>query len=122
MGVPDFALASSETTFAPGEGLAGQVWATGAPSWVRDLTDDPSLPLAKLAAEAGFRSAIAFPILQGGAVAGVMEFLNPDMREPNEDLLNLMSAIGSQVGQFMGRKDVEQAVATVMLGPRRSSL
>jgi diguanylate cyclase (GGDEF)-like protein/PAS domain S-box-containing protein len=110
MGVPDFALTSSETTFAPGEGLAGQVWATGAPVWIRDLTDDPSLPRAKSAAEAGFGSAIAFPILQGGAVAGVMEFLNSVMREPNQDLLNLMAAIGSQVGQFMGRKDVEQAV------------
>src|SRR6266508_2772323 len=39
-----------------------------------------------------------------------MEFLSTGISPPNEDLLNLMAAIGSQIGQFMGRKDIEQAV------------
>jgi diguanylate cyclase (GGDEF)-like protein/PAS domain S-box-containing protein len=107
---PEFALATSEMAFVPGEGLSGRVWASGAPVWVADVTEDPDFPRAQLAKNAGFHSAIAFPILQGGAVAGVMEFLGEDIGEPNEDLLNLMASIGSQIGQFMGRKDVEQAV------------
>src|SRR5207247_5179882 len=88
----------------------GRVWATGAPAWVADLTDDSNFPRAQLALEAGFRAAVAFPILQGGGVTGVMEFLSTGIRDPNEDLLNLMAAIGSQIGQFIGRKDIEQAV------------
>ncbi|HEY3211005.1 MAG TPA: EAL domain-containing protein [Actinomycetota bacterium] len=110
LGVPEFAIASSEMTFLPGEGLAGRVWATGAPAWIADVTQDPAFPRAQLAAEAGVRAAVAFPILQGGGVAGVMEFLSTGISHPNEDILNLMAAIGSQIGQFMGRKDVEQAV------------
>jgi diguanylate cyclase (GGDEF)-like protein/PAS domain S-box-containing protein len=108
--LPEFALATSEMTFGPGEGLSGRVWATGEPVWVAEVTDDPHFPRAQLAKNAGFHSAIGFPILQGEAVAGVMEFLGEDIGEPNADLLNLMAAIGSQIGQFMGRKDIEQAV------------
>ncbi|HEV8421212.1 MAG TPA: EAL domain-containing protein [Actinomycetota bacterium] len=108
--VPEFALASSDMTFRRGEGLAGRVWSSGAPAWIPDVTDDPNFPRAQLAKNYGFHTAVAFPILQGGAVAGVMEFLSEDIREPNEDLMNLMTAIGLQIGQFMGRKDVEQAV------------
>jgi diguanylate cyclase (GGDEF)-like protein/PAS domain S-box-containing protein len=108
--IPEFALATSEMTFGPGEGLSGRVWATAGPVWAADVTDDPDFPRAQLAKSAGFHSAIGFPILQGGAVASVMEFLGEDIGEPNEDLLNLMAAIGSQIGQFMGRKDIEQAV------------
>jgi diguanylate cyclase (GGDEF)-like protein/PAS domain S-box-containing protein len=36
--------------------------------------------------------------------------LSAAVTEPNQDLLNLMDAIGSQIGQFIGRKEVEQAV------------
>jgi diguanylate cyclase (GGDEF)-like protein/PAS domain S-box-containing protein len=110
LGVPEFALASSEATFPPGEGLSGLVWTTGAPAWITDLSRDTSASRRQLAAQAGFRSAMAFPILQGGAVVGVIEFFSQDVREPNEELQNLMAAIGSQIGQFIGRKEVEQAV------------
>lgn len=108
--LPELAIAASEMTFLPGESLSGQVWATGAPAWIADVTGDPDFPRAQLAKNCGLHSAIAFPILQAGAVAGVMEFLSEDIGEPNEDLMSLMAAIGSQIGQFMGRKDVEQAV------------
>ncbi len=71
LGVPDFAIASSEMTFLPGEGLSGRVWATCAPAWVADVTQDSDFPRGQLAFDAGFRAAVAFPIMQGGGVAGV---------------------------------------------------
>ena len=108
--VTAFALASSEMTFAPGHGLAGRVWADGEPAWIADVTRDINYPRAALAEEAGFHAALAFPILQAGVVAGVVEFVSREIREPNEDVLNLMAAVGSQIGQFMGRKEIEQAV------------
>jgi diguanylate cyclase (GGDEF)-like protein/PAS domain S-box-containing protein len=106
----EFALASSEMTFRPGEGLSGRVWSTGGPAWIPDVTADPDFPRAQLAKNCGFHAAVAFPIVQAGTVVGVMEFISEDIHEPNEDLMKLMAAVGSQIGQFIGRKDVEQAV------------
>ncbi len=108
--LPEFALATSEMTFQPGEGLSGRVWSTGIPAWIQDVTADPNFPRDQLAKNCGFHAAVAFPIFHAGVVTGVMEFLGEDIPEPNEDLLNLMAAIGLQIGQFIGREDIEQAI------------
>jgi PAS domain S-box-containing protein len=50
------------------------------------------------------RGAIAFPILLGGETLGVMEFFSRTVRQPDEEQLATLSAIGSQVGQFVERK------------------
>jgi PAS domain S-box-containing protein len=36
-----------------------------------------------------------------------MEFFSRDVREPDEDLLNMMASLGSQIGQFIERKRSE---------------
>jgi hypothetical protein len=44
----------------------------------------------------------------GGEVLGVIEFFSREMRPPGPDLFNMMSAIDSQVGQFIERKDAKR--------------
>jgi diguanylate cyclase (GGDEF)-like protein/PAS domain S-box-containing protein len=110
LAAPEFAMASSDMAVRFGEGLSGRVLGTGSPAWIKDVARNSSYPRAELALKAGLRAAVAFPIPQGGGVGGVMEFLSSNIGQPDKDLLNLMAAIGSQVGQFMGRKEVEQAV------------
>jgi signal transduction histidine kinase len=58
----------------------------------------------------GLHAASAFPILLAGEVLGVIEFFSREMRPPDPDLLNMMSAIDSQVGQFIERKRAEEAL------------
>jgi PAS domain-containing protein len=41
---------------------------------------------------------------------GVMEFFSHEIAEPDEDLLKMMATIGSQIGQFMERKQAEEAL------------
>ena len=45
----------------------------------------------------------------GGEVLGVLEFFSLDVRPPDAQLIDLMAAIGSQIGQFIERRRAEDA-------------
>lgn len=102
--------ANQQTTFAPGVGLPGRVWMTHQPLWIADLSQDTNFPRAIAAVEAGLQTAFGFPILLGHQVLGVIECFSDRVQDPDEDLLNMMAAIGSQIGQFMERKRAEAAL------------
>ena len=64
----------------------------------------------KVAASEGLHTALAFPVLLGGTVLGVFEFLSRDAREPDPDTLDMMASLGSQIGQFARRTRAEAAM------------
>ena len=105
---PGFAAATRELKLRRGLGLPGRVWETGQPAWVADIAKDGNLPRAEVAFEEGFRSAFAFPIRTSGKFTGVIEFVTKERRELDAELLAMFDAIGSQVGQFIERRQAEQ--------------
>ncbi len=108
--VAEFTQMCHDTTFAPGEGLPGRVWQTGAPLWIDDVTQNPNFPRKQVAAKMGLRGAFAFPFVGANEVLGVMEFFNREIREPDRELLAMMSSVGSQIGQFIERRRAEEMV------------
>ncbi len=109
--VPEFEAISRTTAFAPGFGLPGRVWTSGQPAWIADVTKDKNFPRAKWAAKDGLHGAFGFPIRLGSEVLGAIEFFNREIRqEPDEELLLMFAAVGSQVGQFMERRRAEEAL------------
>ncbi|MBD2181701.1 adenylate/guanylate cyclase domain-containing protein [Aerosakkonema funiforme] len=102
---------TKQTTFAPGVGLPGRIWATLSPQWIADIVDDADCPLNQLASQTGLQAAFGFPIKSDWEVLGVMVFFNREKEEVDEDLLQTMVAIGSQLGQFIKRKRAETALA-----------
>jgi PAS domain S-box-containing protein len=109
--VADFEAVDRRTTFAPGVGLPGRVWASGEPAWVVDVVHDPNFPRAPEAARTGLHGALAFPILLQSEVLGVVELFAREPREPDEELLRTLASIGSgQMGQFLERKRVQEEV------------
>lgn len=105
-----FKTASRQFTFAPGKGLPGRVWQEGEPAWIADVADDVNFPRFAVAAKAGLHGGCAFPIRLRSEILGVVEFLSRSIREPDPDLLAMMVTIGSQIGQFIERKRVEEAL------------
>jgi len=105
-----FIEASRQTELAPGVGLAGRVWQNGQPAWIPDVMTDPRFARAEIAAKIGLRGAVAFPILLENHTLGVMQFFSRGIPEVDEDLLKILSAIGSQIGQFTERKRAEEAL------------
>jgi PAS domain S-box-containing protein len=108
--VSEFCALTRSNTFDRGIGLPGRVWQEIAPLWIEDLAVDPNFPRAPIATKEGLRSAFGFPILLADEVLGVLEFFSPEIRQPDTKLLNLLSAIGSQIGQFIERTEAEAAL------------
>jgi signal transduction histidine kinase/DNA-binding response OmpR family regulator len=105
---PNFEAASRQTPFPSGVGLPGRVWAGGKPAWIPDVTQDSNFPRAPVADKEGLHAAFALPILLGPEVLGVMEFFSREIREPDEELLGMLTTIGSQIGQFSERRRAEE--------------
>jgi PAS domain S-box-containing protein len=105
---PEFEAISRNTPFTKEVGLPGRVWATGKPAWIHDVVDDGNFPRAAIARKEGLHAAFGLPILVGGSVVGVMEFFSHEIREPDEELLGMLTRLGAQIGQFMNRKRAEE--------------
>ncbi len=105
----EFLATTQGMTLSKGEGLPGQVWESGASLWVADAIKDLSHPRALMARQEGLHAGMAFPIKLGDVIHGVMEFYSWEIQEPDEDLLHQLHSVGSQIGQFMERKQIEGA-------------
>ncbi|MGH3016737.1 MAG: PAS domain S-box protein, partial [Gaiellaceae bacterium] len=106
----EFEALTDALALAPGEGLPGRVVASGQPAWIVDAPADANFPRAEVARRGGLRAGFGFPLRSPRGVLGVMEFFSRDLREPDQRLLATMSALGSQVGQFVARRHAEEAV------------
>ncbi len=96
--------------FPPGVGLAGRVWQSREPMWIADVSNDERLLRKDLARRAGLHGAFLFPTFAAGTVTGVFAFWSQAIRQPDPRTMEAVAAIGSQVGQFMCRKDAEQVL------------
>src|SRR5512132_1130542 len=102
-GPEPFERMSRSTSLAAGEGLPGRVWASGEPAWIVDLLADANLPRGQVAARAGLRTAFCFPIRGATEVLGAVEFFARERREPDDNLLETMTSLGSRIGQCVER-------------------
>ncbi len=107
-GLEEFKTLTSMTTFAPGIGLPGRVWASGEPAWILDVVRDDNFPRAAIARREEVHGAFGFPIRQGEKVLGVLEFFSHEVRHPDEALLLMMEDVGLKIGQFVERTQLEE--------------
>jgi PAS domain S-box-containing protein len=106
--------------FKPGIGLPGRVWSSGKPLWVRDVVEDANFPRATVAAADNLHGALCFPLKLGDEVVSIIECFSREFRQPDEDFLQMLDAIGSQIGQFIERKRAEAAQARLAGGVESS--
>jgi len=104
----EFVADSSQLTFVRGVGLPGRIWASGEPAWLEDVAADLNFPRALIAANSGIQSAFGFPVKLGSEVLGVIEFFTSHRQTPDNALLEMMNTVGSQIGQFIERKRIEE--------------
>ena len=103
-------LEATQTMKQPREsgGLLRRAWLGGEPVWARDVDSDTSFRRAPAALKAGLHSAFGFPFKAGDEVLGVMEFFSGAIQRPDSDLLDCMSYLGSQIGQFVLRAAAQE--------------
>jgi PAS domain S-box-containing protein len=108
--VLEFERESREVTFVRGLGLPGRVWSSLEPEYIPDVVPDENFPRGPVARREGIHAAFGFPILLGREALGVIEFFSRKIRQPDQDLLNMLATTGSQIGQFIERKRAEREV------------
>src|SRR5262245_9959511 len=96
--------------YAKGVGLPGTIWADQKSAWVSDIRSDGNTARHQAAVESGLRSVFGFPIMLRGEVLAVLEFFSHEVRDKDTDLLKMVQAIGSEVGQFVERVRAEEAL------------
>ena len=99
---------SRKLTVQPGVGLPGRVWQQHAAAWTADLSHEPGVVRRQAAERAGLRSAMAFPIQSSNEFLGVIEIFGDQALPEDPDLLNMLAAIGSEIGQFIKRRRAEE--------------
>ena len=102
-----FSDLSQRRVFAPGVGLAGRVWVGKRPEWLNDISLSNN-PRAQIAVAAGLKSALAVPIIANDEVLCVLLFLMREARDEDSHLVELVSAIASQLGAVIKQKQMEQ--------------
>src|SRR5215472_13425453 len=100
----EFDAVSREGTFRFHEGRIGHVWQSASPLWMVDATVEPGFVRRSAAAKSGLHGGVIFPILLDTEALGVVEFFSRAAREPDAEQLAILSAIGSQIGQFIKRR------------------
>lgn len=108
LNIAPFTHLTRQTEFPPGVGLPGRVWSSGQSAWIPDVVQDTNFPRSPVAAELGLHAAFGFPIRTGERLIGAMEFFSREIRHPDQDLLRMFDAIGSQIGQFIERRHAEE--------------
>src|SRR5271163_3619445 len=107
MSFPKFMAATRSLSYARGDGLPGRIWEVGQPMWQQDLPTDNTFPRTPLAQEEGLHASFGFPIRTGEHLTGVVEFFGRSMRKIESDMLEMFDSIGSQIGQFIERRNAE---------------
>lgn len=96
--------------FQPGQGIPGRVWSSKASHWILDVVKDSNFPRAALAQEAGFKTALGIPVLADGDVVAVIEFFMFNVRAKDERLVETITTVCQQLGNFILRKKMQAAI------------
>ena len=99
----EFRESCANLSLEPGVGLPGWVWAERKPTWVTDLSADERFVRKKLAARLGLRSTICVPMISGGENYGAIELFSSEQTSLDEYLLETISTLGLELGQFLER-------------------
>jgi PAS domain S-box-containing protein len=90
-----------------GRGVAGRAWSTGEPVWEPGILMDGQRPETAAVTSEGLRGGFGLPMHHGAKMVGVIEFYNPEMREPDRPLIAALDSIASQISQFCERRRTE---------------
>jgi PAS domain S-box-containing protein len=96
--------------FRSGAGLAGRVYRSAQPLWIPNCTRGTGISSTALAPETGENGAFVFPVTTDQKVIGVLAFSGSKVCEPDDRMLHTVHSIGSQLGQFLQRQQVVDAL------------
>ncbi|GAA5505793.1 PAS domain S-box protein [Novipirellula caenicola] len=99
---------SSSRTCQLGSGIAGHVAQSGDPLWISDIASDERFGHDSSAMQIGSHAVLAYPVRIDGASFGVIVLHSSEVRPSDEELIEMMGTVVSQLGQFLERCHAER--------------
>jgi PAS domain S-box-containing protein len=93
-----------------GSGVLGRVFQSGVVAVLEDMSGANDYDRAESAKAAGLKSVAAFPLVDGGVVVGVVELLGSHVHGVLDDEVTMLATAGIEIGQFIRRSDIAQAL------------
>jgi|GEM_PF-1914542 len=103
-----FKSISTQSTFRPGEGMVGTVVSTKTPQWFENPEEDSVFTRACELSASQLEFGLAFPVLLRDQVVAVLEFFASEANEPDKDLLDVMSNVGTQLSRVVERRRLQE--------------
>jgi len=102
----DFIRTCRDQSFLPNVGIVGRVWARGTAEWISDLpAQNPEVfPLVSFATRAGVKAVLGVPMLHEDVVLGVLLFYTERVKLEDEELVQAVSRVASQLGFALHHK------------------
>jgi diguanylate cyclase (GGDEF)-like protein len=104
-----FRAATEALRFSRGDGLVGEVLATGRPGGRLDLAADPGFVRTESAQRSGLATGFAAPVRIGDEVAAVFELFTTERRRDVADLPRAVPEAASMVGRVIERERAASA-------------
>jgi PAS domain S-box-containing protein len=93
-----------------GVGLPGRILESRRPEWIYDVTVDDNFPRAHTGRDIKVKGAFATPVLAGAEIVAILEFFSDEPEPIDEDLLELMGYVGTQLGRVAERETAAAAL------------
>ncbi len=108
----NFRRLSEKFTFQHGIGLPGRIWLSKLPEWIPDVSLSPNTiyPRVKMAMEAGLKASLGVPIIVKEQILAVLLFFMLESREKDKQLVDIVSAVASQLGSVIQRKQADEDI------------
>ncbi len=115
-----FRRKSEKFTFAPGVGLPGRIWISKQPKWIEDVSLEQYQVFLRsdIALDVELKAAFGVPIVLNDQVLAVLVFFKKEKLKPEQRLIELISAVATQLGS-LHRKKVEAALKAANLNLER---
>src|SRR6185503_14081947 len=88
-------------------GSKARVWRTGERLWGSEMSRKGRVAKSTLGST---RDSFVFAVTAQGKAVGVLSFTSRGVRKPDDRMLQAVQVIGSQIGQFLQRKQAEQVM------------
>jgi PAS domain S-box-containing protein len=115
-----FEEASRRQVFTTGQGVLGRVWTRRQSSWITDIETSGEYQRTEGALASGFRSTAVMPVIGRHEVIGLIEFLSSIPKRPDQTILRLLDGVGTQLGQFIERRLIEQERLELLASEQRA--
>jgi PAS domain S-box-containing protein len=112
--VDGFENLTQKMTFPSGVGLPGRAVSTKDVVWLEDIASDHGNARAEMANVANIHGGLFFPVIHKERILGVLEFFKCDSKKPEENKIQLIKGICTQISQFVIHKEAESEQKRLM--------